>query len=405
MIPKLDEYKKQFDIVSDDSIKPGLDAVEEALAGVLNPEKELRVIHVAGTNGKGSTIAVMEAVLRAHGFETGVFSSPAILDVHDQIRINGEPIARQELEYVFEEMEAAGLSGMLTDFELLTVAAFLAFRNAAPDYVLIETGMGGRFDSTNVVTPIVSVITSIALDHTGFLGDTIAKIAKHKAGIIKPYIPVVIGELPEEAKKVVAAEAKTNKSLVRAYGEEFKMEPGETFKGMSTFEIPVRRMKGPHQAINHAVALEALSLAGVPLKQEKVADAVANVSLPFRFQKIAESVYVDGAHNPAAARMLVRTIEEQFPEQKVDWFVGMLNTKDYKATLEVLEPIANSFTFVDFPHGQAARAEDLRAVCGFEKSEVVSFEEVEFSGKINLQVVVGSLYLLSSLLEKKNSLA
>ncbi|PIC98782.1 folylpolyglutamate synthase/dihydrofolate synthase family protein [Sporosarcina sp. P29] len=403
MIPKFDEYKKQFDIMSDDEIKPGLDAIEEALASVLNPEKDLRIIHVAGTNGKGSTIAVMEAVLQAHGFETGVFSSPAILDVHDQIRINGKPTTQEELEYVFEEMESAGLSGMLTDFELLTVAAFLAFRNASPDYVLLETGMGGRYDSTNVVTPLVSVITSIALDHIGFLGDTIEKIAEHKAGIIKPYIPVVIGELPVEAKEVVLAEAKTNKSLVRAYGEEFTMKSRETetFSGMSTFEIPVRNMKGPHQAMNHAVALEALSLAGVPLKQDSVADAIAHVSLPFRFQKIAENVYIDGAHNPAAATMLVRTIEEQFPGEKVDWVVGMLNTKDYKATLEILAPLANSFTFVDFPHEQAARAGDLRAVCPIEECQIISFEEVDLKcSQKHIKVVVGSLYLLSSLMRQ-----
>ncbi|PIC72778.1 folylpolyglutamate synthase/dihydrofolate synthase family protein [Sporosarcina sp. P17b] len=403
MIPKLDEYKKQFELMSDDSIKPGLDAIEEALACVLNPEKELRIIHVAGTNGKGSTIAVMEAILQAHGFETGVFSSPAILDVHDQIRINGKPITQEELEYVFEEMEAAGLSGMLTDFELLTVAAFLAFRNADPDYVLIETGMGGRLDSTNVMTPLVSVITSIALDHTGFLGDSVEKIAAHKAGIIKPYIPVVIGELPEDAKEVVLAEAKKYKSLVRTYGEEFIMKSGETetFSGMSTFEIPVRNMKGPHQAINHAVALEALSLAGVPLKQDKVADAIAHVSLPFRFQKITENVYIDGAHNPAAARMLVKTIEEQFPGQKVDWVVGMLNTKDYKATLEILAPLANSFTFVDFPHEQAARAGDLQAVCPMQHSNVITSNEIELKcSEKYIKVVVGSLYLLSSLMRQ-----
>lgn len=402
MIPKLDEYKKQFDLLSDDAIKPGLVAIEEALAFVLNPEKELRIIHVAGTNGKGSTIAVMEAVLRAHGYKTGVFSSPAIVDVHDQIRIDGQPISHEELAYVFEEMHAAELSGTLTDFELLTVAAFIAFRNAAPDYVLLETGMGGGLDSTNVVAPLVSVITSIALDHTGFLGDTVEKIAAHKAGIIKPYIPVIIGELPGEAKEVVMAEAKRTKSLVRAYGENFtftmKSDGTEVYSGMSTFELPVRNMKGPHQAINHAVALEALALAGVPLKQHQVAEAIANVELPYRFQKLNENVYIDGAHNPAAARMLVRTIEEQFPGQQVDWVVGMLNTKDYKATLEILEPIANSFTFVDFPHVQAAKARDLQAVCAMEDSRVVSFEEINLQTKDHLQVVVGSLYLLSSLM-------
>ncbi|ARK23620.1 hypothetical protein SporoP37_02210 [Sporosarcina sp. P37] len=403
MIPKLDEYKKQFDIMSDNEIIPGLDAVREALACVLNPEHDLRIIHVAGTNGKGSTIAVMEAVLRAHGFETGVFSSPAIIDIHDQIRINGQPITPEELAYVFEEMDAAGLSGMLTDFELLTVAAFLAFRNAAPDYVLLETGMGGRFDSTNVVTPLVSVITSIALDHTRFLGGTLREIAEHKAGIIKPYKPVVIGKLPEEAKEAVLSEAASVKSMVRAYGEDFAMKSDEieTFTGMSTFEIPARNMKGPHQAINHAVALEALLQAGVPLQQEKVAEAIANVQLPFRFQKINDNVYIDGAHNPAAARMLVSTIEEQFPGQKVDWFVGMLNTKDYAETLKILAQIANSFTFIDFPHPQAAKAADLQAVCPMEGSRVIAFddEDVKISKK-DIKVVVGSLYLLSSLMRQ-----
>ncbi|MDV6377236.1 bifunctional folylpolyglutamate synthase/dihydrofolate synthase [Sporosarcina sp. GW1-11] len=403
MIPKLDEYKKQFDIKSDDAIKPGLEAIEEALASVLNPEKDLRIIHVAGTNGKGSTIAVMEAILQTHGFETGVFSSPAILDIHDQIRINGQPITADELAYVFEEMEAAGLSGMLTDFELLTVAAFLAFRNAAPDYVLLETGMGGRLDSTNVITPLVSVITSIALDHTGFLGDSVEKIASHKAGIIKPYIPVVIGELPNEAKDIILAEAIHTKSLVRAYGENFTMEQEEieTFRGMNTFELPTRNMKGPHQAINHAVALEALSVAGVPLKQEKVAEAIANVQLPFRFQKISDNVYIDGAHNPAAATMLVRTIEEQFPGEKVDWIVGMLNTKDYGETLKILAPLANSFTFVDFPHPQAAKAEDVQALCPTENSRIVSFELINLKNTgENIKVVVGSLYLLSDLMRQ-----
>ncbi|WP_162805736.1 folylpolyglutamate synthase/dihydrofolate synthase family protein [Sporosarcina sp. PTS2304] len=402
MIPKLEEYKKQFDIESDDAIIPGLDAIEEALAAVLNPEKDLRIIHVAGTNGKGSTIAVMEAVLRAHGFTTGVFSSPAILDIHDQIRINGQPIKPDELAYVFEEMEAAGLSGLLTDFELLTVAAFLAFRNAAPDYILLETGMGGKFDSTNVVTPLVSVITSIALDHTGFLGDTIERITSHKAGIIKPHIPVVIGDVTDEARDVIIAQAKQTKSLVRVYGENFYMEVGdvETYRGMSTFELPTRQMKGPHQAINHAVALEALSLAGVPLKQREVARAIAAVQLPYRFQKIAENVYIDGAHNPAAAAMLVRTIEEQFPGEKVDWIVGMLNTKDYEKTLKILTPLANSFTFVDFPHPQAAKAQDLQAVCPVENSCILSSRDIELTAQQTVHVIVGSLYLLNDLLHE-----
>ena len=173
------------------------------LPTVGNPEKKLHIIHVAGTNGKGSTIAFMEAILKEHGFSTGVFSSPAIVDIHDQIRINGELISAEELDKSFCTMKEAGLSGLLTNFELLTVAAFVTFGRLAPDYVLLETGMGGKLDSTNVVKPLASVITSIALDHTAFLGTTIAQVAEQKAGIIKEGTPVVTGPLPEEALAVV----------------------------------------------------------------------------------------------------------------------------------------------------------------------------------------------------------
>ncbi|WP_194841589.1 bifunctional folylpolyglutamate synthase/dihydrofolate synthase [Sporosarcina obsidiansis] len=403
MIPKLDEYKKQFELESDDSIKLGLDAVRVALAKVGHPEKDLQIIHVAGTNGKGSTIAVMEAVLRAHGYTTGVFSSPAIYDIHDQIRLNGSPISQDLLASIFMEMKTAGLSGTLTDFELLTVAALLAFRKVAPDYCLIEAGMGGKLDSTNVVRPLVSVITSIALDHTGFLGHTIQEITEHKAGIIKPGTPVIIGDLPNEAEAVVEETAQRNRSRLVEYGRDFVMGLNRNvyFKGIATFELPSRKMKGPHQAINHAVALEALLQAGISLEQELVAKAIANVQLPFRFQKINDKVYIDGAHNPAAARMLVRTIEEEFPGETVDWVVGMLNTKDYAETLKILALVANSFTFVDFPHPQAARAEDLQAVCPISHNKIVSMEEIDLkSTEKYKKFVVGSLYLLSSLMRQ-----
>ena len=224
MIPKLDQYKERWGILSDDAIKPGLEAVQKALTSVGNPEKKLHIIHVAGTNGKGSTIAFMEAILKEHGFSTGVFSSPAIVDIHDQIRINGELISAEELDKSFRTMKEAGLSGLLTNFELLTVAAFVTFGRLAPDYVLLETGMGGKLDSTNVVKPLASVITSIALDHTAFLGTTIAQVAEHKAGIIKEGTPVVTGPLPEEALAVVSEVASGKGSPCFIYKEHFRMD-------------------------------------------------------------------------------------------------------------------------------------------------------------------------------------
>ncbi len=388
-------------MLSDDVIKPRLDSIRAALVKVGNPEKGLHVIHVAGTNGKGSTIAFMESILQEHGFSTGVFSSPALVDVHDQIRINGKPISREEMDKTFMVMKEAGLSGMLTDFELLTVAAFITFERLAPDYALLECGMGGSLDSTNVVTPLISVITSIALDHVGFLGGTVEEIAGHKAGIIKEDTPVVVGTVPNEAMEVVQAKAREMNSKLLIYGADFSITQGE-FVGESTWvSIQERRMKGPHQEINASVAIEALLQAGVELDEETTTKGVAEASLPYRFQEIANGVYIDGAHNPAAAKMLTETIKTEFPGEKVDFVVGMLKTKEIKKTLDELIPVAASFTFVTFPHLQAATAEELLDSCQYNRKKVTKLEGdtiILRKGNDRKKIVAGSLYLISSLL-------
>ncbi|MBD7983017.1 bifunctional folylpolyglutamate synthase/dihydrofolate synthase [Sporosarcina sp. Sa2YVA2] len=401
MIPKFDEYKERFNIQSDDEIKPGLTSIQAALRKLGNPEQELRIIHVAGTNGKGSTIAFMENVLKEHGYTTGVFSSPAIVDVHDQIRPNGLPITSDELNNSFEQMSKAGLSGMLTDFELLTVAAFVTFERISPDYVLLECGMGGLLDSTNVVTPIVSVIPSIALDHVGFLGDDLGKIARHKAGIIKKGVPVVVGQLPEEANAVVRSKALDLNCELLQYGEDFWMRSNIFSSSELQLEIPTRRMKGPHQAMNAAIAIEALIKSGISLGHEYIIKGISEASLPYRFQEISQGVYVDGAHNPAAAKMLAETIRTEFPGEKVDFVIGMLNTKDIQATLDELIPVANSFTFVSFPHPQAAKAIDLYKSCQYNRKKMTnSYDDtILLNREVNSKkIVAGSLYLISGLL-------
>lgn len=401
MIPKFDEYKERFDIQSDDEIKPGLESIQAALRKVGNPEKNLRIIHVAGTNGKGSTIAFMENVLKEHGYTTGVFSSPAIVDVHDQIRINGLPITPLEMDKSFEKMKEAGLSGMLTDFELLTVAAFVTFERICPDYVLVECGMGGLLDSTNIVTPIVSVIPSIALDHVGFLGDDLGKIAGHKAGILKKDVPAVIGQLPDEALSVVRSKALMMESELNIYGIDFQMENDIFSTEETRIEIPSRRLKGPHQAMNASIAIEALMKAGVQLQQAAIIKGIAEASLPYRFQEITPGVYVDGAHNPAAAKMLAETIRTELPGEKVDFVIGMLNTKDIKATLDELIPVAASFTFISFPHPQAAKAEDLLGSCQYNRKRVTNSDDdtILLTGREGRKkIVAGSLYLISGLL-------
>lgn len=403
MIPKLDEYKERWDISSDSEIKPGLDHVKEALRRVGNPEKGLNIIHVAGTNGKGSTVAFMEAVLKEHGFRTGVFSSPALVDLHDQIRLDGLPVSRTELDAAFRCMKENGISGLLTDFELLTVAAFLVFQRNVPDYVLLECGMGGELDSTNVVTPLVSVITSIALDHEGFLGTTLTEIAGHKAGIIKKGVPVVTGSLPVEAETVIRRRAEGLDSPWNCFGVDFTVETGETerFVSSASFEWQTRRMKGPHQARNAAIALEALLQAGIKLEQSSVATAIDTAQLPFRFQEISVGVFLDGAHNPAAAKALADTIKTEFPGEKVDFVIGMLQTKDIQKTLDELIPVAESFTFISFPHPQAASAEQLMESCRYSTKRVTKLETdsiILTRGNTRKKIVAGSLYLITSLL-------
>lgn len=401
MIPKFDEYKERFEIESDDEIKPGLDRIRAALKKVGNPEKGLCVIHVAGTNGKGSTIAFMESILKEHGFSTGVFSSPALVDVHDQIRMNGVPISPEEMDRTFEKMKEAGLSGTLTDFELLTVAAFTTFERLAPDYVLLECGMGGRLDSTNVVMPLVSVIPSIALDHVGFLGGKIEEIAEHKAGIIKEGAPVVVGPMPEDAMNVIRMKVRQMNSSLAVYGDDFTLSEEEFIGGSIRVQIGGRRMKGPHQAVNAAIAIEALLQANILMNKESIAKGVAAASLPYRFQEIAEGVFFDGAHNPAAAKMLAETIKSEFPGEKVDFVIGMLKTKDIKKTLNELIPVAASFTFVTFPHPQAATAEELLSSCQYNRKRVTKIEDdtiILRKGNDRKKIVAGSLYLISSLL-------
>lgn len=399
----MDVYKKRWAIDSDDAIKPGLEAIREALIQVGNPESDLPILHVAGTNGKGSTIAFMEGILHQHGFSTAVFSSPALLDIHDQIRLNGQPISPENLDVAFCLMKEAGLSGKLTNFELLTVAAFVACKQFAPDFVLLETGMGGELDSTNVVTPLVSVITSIALDHTAFLGETLEKVAKHKAGIIKSGIPAVIGSLPEEALEVMRRVTEEKNCKLFAYGEQFTIDVQDMFKGLGIFQLKDRRMKGPHQEINAAVAIEALLAAGIVLEEERVATAIATTQLSFRFQEVFPGVFMDGAHNPAAAKVLAKTIQLEFPGEKVDFVIGMLKGKDIENTLNELVPVAATFTFVTFPHPQAEKAENLMKYCHHEKKQVTN----DLSDTILLSkswdkrlIVTGSLYMISGLITR-----
>ena len=405
LIPKFNEYKQRFDMESKNTIEPGLDAVTDALQKVGNPHLNLQFIHVAGTNGKGSTISMMNAMLQAHGVKTACFYSPCFMDVHDQIQLNGQYISAQQLDEVFKRAKEAGLSGMLTDFELLTVLAFMAFEQFRPQIVLLETGMGGRFDSTNVITPVISVIPSIALEHEQFLGNSIKEVALHKAGIIKKGIPVVIGPLEEEAENVLVKEAVGLQSPLWKLNVDFSLSKGnyECRDGTQLTNLAVP-LPGSHQLDNAALAIRAvlfvLGQLHIDMSKDFIRNGLSEAFIPGRFEKITDTLYFDGAHNPASARALVNTVKEKFPNTPVHFYVGMIKGKDAETILRIFEEISSNFTFIYF--------EDVRSMPAFALSKI---SESTFTHetkdplenirknllKTHVTIVTGSLYLLAEM--------
>ncbi|MFJ7731418.1 bifunctional folylpolyglutamate synthase/dihydrofolate synthase [Lysinibacillus sp. NPDC097231] len=408
MIPKLNSYKEIWNVKSDDIIKPGLTAIEEALTLVGNPEKKLQVVHVAGTNGKGSTLTFLESIAKEHGLRVGKFMSPCILDVHDQIQVEGQAITEAEMNRVFQQMQIAGLSGKLTDFELITVAAFLHFVASNVDIALIEAGMGGLLDSTNVVTPIVSIIPSIALEHTKFLGNTIESIAHHKAGIIKLYRPVIIGDLPLVAKNVVYQEAQKKHSPVLELNRQFYVEQenvGELYEHREkSFHITklLRSMKGAHQAHNMALAitafLEVATALEIQVSKDAIQHAVTKATILGRFEEILSYIILDGAHNPASAEKLIATIRQEFPGEQLTFVIGILADKAVVEILHLFEQVSDRFYFVDFHNPRAMTAQKMLGLSNASHKEVLvdyaQFLQQQSKSK-SRTIVSGSLYLLT----------
>jgi dihydrofolate synthase/folylpolyglutamate synthase len=401
------EYKERWGIESKNTIEPGLENVTKALGKLGNPHLGLNIIHVAGTNGKGSTIAMMNEMLLTHGITTACFYSPCFVDIHDQIQINGENISSAHLDRLFEQAKKAGLSGMLTDFELLTVLAFMAFKESNSAIILIETGMGGRLDSTNVIIPLLSVIPSISLEHEQFLGTTLLEVANHKAGIIKEGKPVIVGPLTEEALYAVSEESKRKQSPMWIINEDFSLSKG-TYKDSDGTVIQQLEigLKGDHQLQNAALAIRAvlyvLKTLGKQPEIMRISKVLKSISLPGRFEKINEHLYLDGAHNPASIRVLVDTIKKEFPNEPIHFVVGLIKGKNAKKILMILEETGSTFTFVDFPDDRAMSSQELLEISK-SKNKSKTKEPIKIIEKLisndTITIVTGSLYLLANIRE------
>jgi dihydrofolate synthase/folylpolyglutamate synthase len=400
-------------------IKPGLDVVSALLDALGNPHHRLAVIHVAGTNGKGSVCAMLESVLRASGFKTGLYTSPHLVDFSERFRINGEQIAEQTLNGYIELMErkadeteqATGLRGA-TFFEISTAIAFQYFADEGVDIAIIETGMGGRWDATNVVIPLLSVITHIDIDHTNFLGNTIEAIAAEKAGIIKPGRPVVCAPQSEAA---MAQLLKAGEPVIRSseavavakVGEPQKLKIETHSRNLPPVNLP---LLGECQRQNCAVAVAALEVLADMLDVEpEFKKGLESVEWAARFQTLwaAPLVILDGAHNPSASRALVKTLKELYPKKQIGFILGFLGDKDAVEFLREIRPlVSKAWTIpIDAPRGTTAdQSAQQCQVAGIkaEPSTVAAAWAAAMDWAADpgrLVVVTGSLYMKQMLQE------
>lgn len=341
-------------------IRLGLENILGMLADFDNPHLDYPIIHVAGTNGKGSVCAMLERIFRLHGFRTGLYTSPHLVDVRERIQVSGSLIKEKELKELLREIEreekklkAAGrLAGALTYFEILTIAAFLYFNRRKVDLAVLEVGMGGRFDATNVVRPEVSVITTVSYDHQQYLGSTLGRIAFEKAGIIKKNVPCVCGVGSRKALQVIRKRCREEKApLVLAFGRgrEFIVEEEggkEVFiyrTGSGEYRF-TPSLRGRHQGENAALSIAVSELMrenGWKLSKEKIIKGVESTSWPGRLEVFSSCppVILDGCHNEAGAMVVSRFWEKAFARPAILVF-GVMKDKEIEKVARWLFPLA-----------------------------------------------------------------
>lgn len=367
-------------------VKFGLERTHALLEALGNPHTRYPSIHVAGTNGKGSSVAMMDALLRAKGLRVGRYTSPHLVDFRERMIVGQSPIPADDVvDFIDRHTPLVEQLGA-TFFEATTAMAFDYFARAAVDVALIETGLGGRLDSTNVILPAAAGVTSIGLDHTEYLGGTLEEIAGEKAGIFKPGRPAVIGErnpriramLTERATavgavpvRVVAEESALSDIVVNEAGTTVMLE---AFGERARLHIP---LIGRHQAWNLAFALALLDAAGEPFKV-RLADARApleRVRVPGRLQHVGRYVF-DVAHNAGGAEVVAQTLSAVKPPQPVVVLLCILRDKDWRGMLRELSGVAGHFVLTNAPTAPASRAWDLAEVEAFAREEGLSTESV-----------------------------
>ncbi len=393
--------------------RPGLSRITALCRALGDPQRHLRCIHIAGTNGKGSTSAMLASVLRAAGYRTALFTSPYIYRFGERMQIDGEPISDEALCRIMEEVRphADAMDDRPTEFELITAAAFLWFFREGVDVAVIEVGLGGRLDATNVIEdPLLSVVTGISLDHTAILGDTVEAIAREKAGIFKTGAPAVAGFVSPEVRAVLAAEAAA-RGVAITFADPGALTVGEVTPYGTTFSyreeddvrIPFAAL---YQPSNAALVLEALTLlrqGGLTIPEEALRRGMASVTWPARFEYLSHSpdVVFDGSHNPEGIAAAAASIARLYSERLL-LLTGVMRDKDYTAMIATLSQMTAEVFCVRPDNPRALDAVALAEAWRTGGAEATPFPTVEAAMRAALRraketgmplFILGSLYL------------
>lgn len=382
-------------------INLGLERVTALLERYDNPQDKIKCIHVAGTNGKGSTCAMIAAILKESGYKIGLYTSPHLVDYTERIKINDKDISREEFADLISDIIQIAKKHKIhaTEFEILTAAAFVYFEKEKVDFSVIETGLGGRFDATNIIkNPLMSIITSIDKDHTDRLGSTIEKIAYEKAGIIKSGIPVITLKNNNGIEVIKEKALKTGGNLILT--EEFSM-----------FDLYESNLKGLWQKKNLSLAVKsAITMRGhgIAVPEKAIRDGLKNVSWSGRFQYIKEkNLILDGAHNPAAAKLLRETLDLYYPDKKRIWIYSSLNTKNYPEVMEILFGNEDTVIFTKPTLNAAVSPKTLKANLN-KACKIYITENIEkavnlysdLTDKETCGIIAGSLYVVGDFIKE-----
>ena len=369
-------------------IKEGLERVTELANALGNPQNFYRTVHVTGTNGKGSVCAMLAEMLKASGLRVGLFTSPHLESYCERIRINGENIPENDFGEIICRVKDCNVS--CTHFEALTAAAFLYFKERAVDVAVIEVGLGGLFDSTNIITPELAIITNVALDHENILGD-LDGIARNKAGIIKPNVPTVTGATGRPLEIIRAVAREKNSPLHEINPLKLKAQNLKL------------HLRGDYQQFNAAIAIKAAEI--LQLTDAAIDYGLANVHWPGRFEVVDTSagvIVIDGAHNPNGAAALRQSLDKNFPHGKRAWVFGVLKDKDFDAMIDLLfRP--NDFVIVTPPDSERAATTEM--LCNSLRERDIACVAVEdnfaaverlMNSPADVKIIAGSLYLIGA---------